>query len=148
MDAVTLLSNMYHSSLKKNLDLMRDNPMIPLLKYRTLPDEQNSEEIDGSATSAASMEQLFEKSKKEGSPEVTARLLHAIFSAEVDSTFHKINVHAAMTPADVEKHFEPIFRQANFFLQSKRKKPEETLIVTVRTNYPAYSMVIEILLHI
>lgn len=132
MDAVTLLSEKYHSILKKDLDNMGNNPMIPLLVQVT--DKQESGN-NCPVTAAVSMCKLFDKAKNEDSPEATASLLYAIFSTEVDSTFHKINVHAAMTPADVRKLFEPIFRQANFFLDSKREKPEDTLIVTVRARF-------------
>lgn len=105
---------------------MGENPMIPLLKYKP-PSRQKDEPV------ATSMEALFKRAKDEDSPEAIAHLLYAILSAEVDTTFHKINVHAAMTPADVKQHFEPIFKQASFFLESKKRASKETLIVTVRT---------------
>lgn len=45
--------------------------------------------------------------------QATAELLHAVLTAQLKSTFHKINVHAAMTPADVQKYFKPVFEQAD-----------------------------------
>lgn len=47
------------------------------------------------------------------SPQATANLLYAVLTAQLKSTFHKINVHAAMTPADIQKYFNPVFEQAN-----------------------------------
>ena len=105
---------------------MRDDPVILLLKCKV-----TSETMSG-VTPAKSLLQLFDEAKEKDSPEVTAQLLYAILCAEVQSTFHKINVHAAMTPADVGKHFEQIFCQANYFLECKDKFPKGTqLIVTV-----------------
>ena len=42
----------------------------------------------------------------------TARLLEAFLSAHVMNTFHKLNVHAALTPKDFHQFFTPIFKQA------------------------------------
>jgi hypothetical protein len=125
IDAVSLLCSKFHGLLKEYLEPMGDNPMIPLLKYQPIsnPGNQMSPAPD------CSIETLFTKAKEENSPEATACLLYAILSAKVDSTFHKINVHAAMTPAVVKKHFEPIFDQARYFQESKNAK---SLIVTVR----------------
>lgn len=133
MDSVKLLCNKFHSSLKECLEPMGKNPMIPLLKYElpAIPNGQKSEPI---VTPKRPIEELFEKAKEEDSPEATAHLLYAILLAEVVTTFHKINVHAAMTPTDVKKHFEPIFNQAKCFLESKYRAPKEKLIVTVRIN--------------
>ncbi len=39
-------------------------------------------------------------------------LLHAVLCAQIKPTFHKINVHAAMTPSDIQEHFKPVFDQA------------------------------------
>ena len=35
-----------------------------------------------------------------------------MLSAQIKPTFHKINIHAAMTPADIHKLLEPVFEQA------------------------------------
>ena len=59
-----------------------------------------------------SLEELFTNAEQEKSPEATACLLQAIFSAQLESTFHKINVHAALTPAEIKTLFVPIFQQA------------------------------------
>ena len=42
----------------------------------------------------------------------TAELLYAVLTARLKSTFHKINVHAAMTPTDIHSYFQPVFKQA------------------------------------
>ena len=42
----------------------------------------------------------------------TAKLLHAVLIAQVMPTFYKINVHAAMTPADIQNCVTPIIDQA------------------------------------
>ena len=39
-------------------------------------------------------------------------------------TFHKINVHAAMTPAEIRKLFEPAFSQAQLLRDTYRQKME------------------------
>ena len=44
--------------------------------------------------------------------QATAKLLNAVLCATIKPTFHKINVHAAMTPAEIEQHFKPAFQQA------------------------------------
>ena len=45
--------------------------------------------------------------------QATAELLHAIRASEVVSTFHKINVHAALTPCQVWHLLQPAIKQAN-----------------------------------
>jgi len=35
-----------------------------------------------------------------------------VLFAKIKSTFHKLNVHAAMTPDDVWNHLNPVFSQA------------------------------------
>ena len=42
----------------------------------------------------------------------TASLLFGVLSAQIKPTFHKMNVHAAMTPDDIWNHLEPVFTQA------------------------------------
>ena len=121
-DAVFKLCDLLHHKInhqfREVLQIMGENPIIPLLTH----EKQNK-----------SMEDIFETAKEEDySPEATAHLLYAILSAEVDSTFHKINVHAAMTPEDAKKHFELVFRQAEHCLQCAKGKPYDPLTVTVR----------------
>lgn len=114
---------------------MGESPMIPLLKYQASPvNSHENAENEVHTTCTESLEELFERAKEEDySPEATEHLLYAILSAEVGSAFHKINIHAAMTLEDVKKHFEPVFSQAEYFLQYGKRKPEDTLTVTVRT---------------
>ena len=70
------------------------------------------------------LEELFTKAEQENSPEATAHLLEAVFSAQLESTFHKINVHAALTPAEIKTLFEPIFKQAKNLLEAYQKAPQ------------------------
>ena len=121
-DAVLKLCGQFHHQihhqLRKGLQIMGENPIIPLLTHKN---------------QTMSIEDIFERAKEEDcSPEATAHLLYAILSAEVDSTFHKINIHAAMTPEDVKKYFELVFRQAEHCLQYAIGKPYDPLTVTVR----------------
>ncbi len=44
--------------------------------------------------------------------QATARLLMAVMNAQIKPTFHKVNVHAALTPADILGHLRPAFDQA------------------------------------
>ena len=61
----------------------------------------------------------------------TASLLYGILSAQIKPTFHKVNVHAAMTPADIWNHLKDVFTQA--------KKLQEVFESTV-TDIPTLRM--------
>ena len=50
--------------------------------------------------------------------EHTAFLLEAILLAEVGSTFHKINIHAALTPVDIITLLEPAIKQAQLLQET------------------------------
>ncbi len=75
----------------------KENSIIPLLTF-----EENVDSFD----------KLFEQADRDRSPEATACLLHALLVAQVKTVFHKINVHAALTPVDIKKLLEPIFEEA------------------------------------
>ncbi len=51
-------------------------------------------------------------------------LLHAVLCARIKPTFHKINVHAAMTPSDIQEHFKPVFDQARELSDAYNKSKE------------------------
>ena len=60
--------------------------------------------------------------------QTTAKLLYALLAAQLKPTFHKINVHAAMTPADIWHRFEPAFEQAKMLkdvIENKQEQDEE-----------------------
>ena len=40
----------------------------------------------------------------------------------MEPTFHKINVHAAMSPAEVRQQFEPVFKQARLLQETHQQK--------------------------
>lgn len=82
--------------------------MVPLLINKTAP--------------TRSLEDLFHVAEKENTLEATAHLLNAILQAQVECTFHKINIHAAMSPADVKGHFKPIFNKAQGLHEAYQKK--------------------------
>lgn len=50
-----------------------------------------------------------------------ARLLYGVLTAQVKATFHKINVHAAMTPSDIWEEFRPVFHQAKVLREAFEK---------------------------
>ena len=125
-DTLLVLCNhgKFHDQLKKLLRPMRNDPMIPLLTFK--------------ATHTDSLDELFDCVEISESPEKTARLLQAIFTAQVTPTFHKINVHAAMTPAKIKSLFQPVFAQARLLhaaYQEKltRVKSEDKLRKSVST---------------
>ncbi len=109
-----------YSQLHEYLRPMRNDPVVPLLTRRTpcgatpaIPADQPHP-----------LEQLFEEAEREGTPEAFARLLQAILTAQVQPTFHKINVHAAMTPTEIRQLFEPVFSQAQLLQHTYRRKME------------------------
>ena len=77
---------------------LRNDPVISLLTFED--PEVNS------------FDELFELSENSSSPKTAAHLMHAILKAQVKPSFHKINVHAAMTPAEIKGHFAPVLEQA------------------------------------
>lgn len=87
---------------------MRNDPVVPLLTFAD--------------ADIQSLDELFAEAETEDTPEATARLLQAVLVAQVEPTFHKINVHAAMTPAEVKDLFEPVFSQALLLQEAHKKK--------------------------
>ena len=105
----------FYSQLNKYLCPMRNDPVVLLLVCKAAPKKP--------------LNDLFDATVREDTPETTASLLHAILHAEVEPIFHKINVHAAMTPADVKKEFKPVITQArqlqDAYQQMKLERREE-----------------------
>lgn len=113
-----LFSAKFYSQLEKIIYLMRNDPIVLLLEFK-----------------GTSLEELFQRTEGDLTPESVACILEAIFSAQVLPTFYKINIHAAMTPFEIDDFLTPIFNQARF-LQKKRNfssyGPEEMPYITVR----------------
>ena len=95
----------FHAQLKKLLHPMRNDPMVPLLTFKD-----------------DSLDKLFDSVEISDSPEKIACLLEAIFTARMTPTFHKINVHAAMTPAKIKSSFQPVFAQARLLHTTYQEK--------------------------
>jgi hypothetical protein len=87
---------------------MRNNPVISLLLCKAEP--------------ACRLEDLFDKAATEDTPEAMAQLLFAILQAQVQLTFYKINVHAAMTPAEVKREFKPVLNRARGLMKAFSKR--------------------------
>ena len=56
----------------------------------------------------------------------TARLFYRILFTQIKPTFHKLSVHAAMTPADIWNHLEPVFTQARKLVVAFKDKVVDT----------------------
>lgn len=97
-----------NSQVMTYLRPMRNDPVVPLLTFAD--------------ADIQSLDELFAEAETEDTPEATARLLQAVLVAQVEPTFHKINVHAAMTPAEVKDLFEPVFSQALLLQEAHKKK--------------------------
>lgn len=102
--------NKLYNELKTYLTPMRNDPIVPLL---TIKEHQIN-----------SLEELFAKAESECTTEATASLLHAILVARVEPAFHKINVHAALTPSDIKRLFDPVFSQAKKLQETYQQRVE------------------------
>ena len=114
-DSILLICNYcdttgkFYSQLNKYVLPMKNNPVVPFLAQKE-------------ATPMKPMEILFEEAEQEDTPEATAHLVLAILQTQVEPTFHKINVHAAMTPADVKGQFKVAFNQAKCLQAAYQEK--------------------------
>ena len=66
----------------------------------------------------------------------TASLLYGVMFAEIMPTFHKLNIHSAMTATDLWNSLEPVFSQAKVLQEAFKKTDTCTLdapFVTVST---------------
>ena len=93
--------------VSKYLIRMWNNPVIPLLTV-SCPNKKH-------------LDTLFEEFDRKKCLESTANLLQAILKVQVKSSFHKINVHAALTPAEIKALFSPVIEQA-FLVQTIYQK--------------------------
>ena len=98
----------FHDQLKKLLRPMRNDPMVPLLTFK--------------ATNTNFLDELFNDVEISDSSEGIAHLLQSIFTAQVTPTFHKINIHAAMTPSIIKSLFQPVFAQARLLHTTYQEK--------------------------
>lgn len=95
--------------MKSYLVELEKQPIVCLLVFNDLP-----------------LVNYFSEEKEKNTPEALAHLIYALLLANVKSTFHKINIHAALTPADLELKLVPVFAQAKTLLQMKQDECEET----------------------
>ena len=95
----------FHYQLKKLLRPMKKDPMVHLLTFNT-----------------DSLYKFFNDVEISDSPERITHLLQAIFTAKVTPTFHKINIHAAMTPSKIKSLFQPVFDQAKLLHTTYQEK--------------------------
>ena len=100
---------------RKYLLRMRNCPVVPLLTL--------------SCPSSEHLDNLFEEVDKKISLEATTHLLHAILKAQVKSSFYKINIHTALSPAKIKALFSPVIKRADLIqtiykniLERTRKK--------------------------
>ncbi len=96
-----LCSN-YHKDILKILSEFQNDSILPHLTIKS--------------KETKSLKQIYIQSLKSPRVNTTAELLHAIMHAEVESCFHKINVHAALTPSDIKCILDPIIQQAKTLL--------------------------------
>ncbi len=62
------------------------------------------------------LHQLFDIASKEKNSQHTSTLLSALLYATITSTFHKINVHGAMTQTEITNELKPALVQARKML--------------------------------
>ena len=97
-------------------------PVLYLLEYKKNSLEERKKSPQ--SQTMQSIENLFDELEENNTAEATASLLYTILLATVKPTFHKINVHAAMTPADVKDQFEPAIVQAKDLQEKYYKKKQ------------------------
>lgn len=113
-----------YTPIYNELACLRDEPVLCLLTLKNSP--LSLEEL--------SLEELFTKAEIDSTPETTAHLLEAIMLAEVQPAFHKINVHAALQPSDIETLLDPVFSQAKSFQRKYYEKKERIESSSVHSN--------------
>ncbi|CAI8052619.1 E3 ubiquitin-protein ligase rnf213-alpha [Geodia barretti] len=93
----------FYTTLQSELSSMKQDKSLLLLTAKTKGQKPLSEYFT-----------LY----SDKSAQATACLLHAVLTSEVKSTFHKINVHAALTPQQVGRHLHPAIEQARFLMNT------------------------------
>lgn len=138
LDSLLLLCNYddcTHGKLYRQLDAylapLRRDPVAHLLTFKEHSIQQSLEDLFIEVEAA-----------KENGPEATAHLLLAILTAQVEPAFYKINVHAAMTPVEIKKLFEPIISLANelqcMYLQKVQNEKADTESTTPQSSSVSY----------
>lgn len=148
VDLLHLLCNLsddngkYYVQISQNLLRMKDLPVMNLLEYKPVNMSGDTRsDANGFLVPIQPIEEFFAKLEQDVTLQSTVQLIYAILLSQVKPTFHKINVHAAMTPDDVRLQLEPAIHQAyklqERFHQKKLKSsllPEEMPFVTVRNS--------------
>ena len=57
----------------------------------------------------------------------TASLLYGVLFAQIKPTFHKLNIHTAMTATDIWNYLEPVFSQAKVLQEAFKMTDTSTL---------------------
>lgn len=60
--------------------------------------------------------------------QASAKLFHIVLSAKLKPTFYKINVHAAMTPADIEQELAPVICHAKQIKEAYMKRTNSHVV--------------------
>ena len=112
----------FYLKLEKYFTALRNDPILPLL---TLTKSQLQSFFI--IPKLQSLEGMFEVADQEKTTDSIAQLLYAITCAKFESTFHKINVHAALSPTDVFKLLEPAFSQAKKLQLAHEKRESQRM---------------------
>lgn len=130
IDELQPLCSQFYTPLREYLCHVRNNPVVPALVVKSVTEMGYVEKL------FAEVEKLCDEAERENTPEATdeekraktikamSHLLHTIMLAEIEPTFHKINVHAAMTPSEVKILLEPIICRANFLLETYQQREQ------------------------
>ncbi len=93
-----ILCSNYHKDILKMLSVFQNDSILPHLTIKS--------------KETKSLKQVYIQTLESPCVNTTAELLHAVMHAEVESCFHKINVHAALKPSDIKSILDPIIEQA------------------------------------
>lgn len=73
---------------------------------------------------------MFDEAQQSNSSISIAKLLYYILKSAVQSTFHKVNVHGALTLDEIWTLFQPAIHQANL-LQKQSQYEKKSVIVHI-----------------
>lgn len=127
MDSFVQLCNLTDST-SKQLCPQINTYLAPLKNDTLLPLLTCKEPCD------CTLMELFAKAEGNNDSEATARLLNAVLMAEVVPMFHKINVHAALTPQEIKSLFDPVFSQAKLLHDIYYQKEDKMFTVSKSDN--------------
>ena len=134
---INTTSGKFYSVIRSHLLSMRNDPVISLLKIEGTGPSLEERFMEANSKDSAEVCELPSCSDIEVarcllltvSPpppppplQDTAHLLHGILTAQITPTFHKVNIHAAMTPGDIQEQFKPVFSQANFLKEAYKRR--------------------------